>query len=393
LKILRIIARLNVGGPARHVVILDQGLQSRGHDTLLIHGTIEPGEASLESDVEKAGIRAKKIPELGRRVRVLGDMTALAQIIKLAFQERPDVVHTHTAKAGTLGRIAAFVFNATRPSSRRCIVVHTFHGHVFHGYFGPVVNTIVRLIEYLLAKLTTRIVTISQRQYLEITDGLRIAPASRTVVIPLGLNLDQLFGIGAASSNDRESLGIAPEDIVVGYIGRMVPIKDLGTLIRGFGEALRGHPRLWLMLAGGGPLRESLRQLTHECRVSNRVLFRDWTDDLPRLYGTMDICALTSLNEGTPVAAIEAMAAGKPVVSTAVGGVPDVVQHGVTGLLVPPRDPSALASAIAQLCSEPELRRRMGEAGRRRAAEYTSERLVRDVERLYIAALAQARGV
>jgi glycosyltransferase involved in cell wall biosynthesis len=392
LKILRIIARLNVGGPARHVVLLNQGLQSRGHDTLLIHGTIEPGEASLEIDLEKAGIRAKKIPELGRRIRVLGDMTALAQIIKLAFQERPDVVHTHTAKAGTLGRIAAFVFNATRSSSRRCIVVHTFHGHVLHGYFGPVVNTIVRLIEYLLAKLTTRIVTISQRQYLEITDRLRIAPASRTVVIPLGLNLDQLFRVGGSSPNDRQSLGIAPEDIVVGYVGRMVPIKDLETLIRGFGEALRGYPGLWLMLTGGGPLRESLRQLSRECHLSNRVLFRDWTDDLPRLYGTIDICALSSLNEGTPVAAIEAMAAGKPVVSTAVGGVPDVVQHGVTGLLVPPRDTTALAAAIAQLCSEPELRRRMGGAGRRCAAEYTSERLVRDVERLYIAALAQTRG-
>lgn len=393
MKILRIIARLNVGGPARHVTLLNAGLDARGHDTLLVHGALDTGEASLESLAHGSGIQVLQEPSLGRRVSAATDVRAFRSLLRLMFRYQPDVVHTHTAKAGTLGRLAAAVFNATRSRRRRALVVHTFHGHVFEGYFSPAISRLVQATERSLASVTDRIVTISPRQRQDIVERFRIASASKTSVVPLGLDLDALLSLPPEAPGLRSDIGADPGDVVVGYAGRMVPVKDLTTLVRAFERAWRTVPAARLVLAGDGPQRAELATLAASLGISSRVHFLGWVQELPRFYATIDVFALSSVNEGTPVAAIEAMAAARPVVSTQVGGVPDVIETGVSGLLVPARHVEKLAAALIQLAGDPHRRAEMGAAGRARVSErYSHRRLVDDVERLYVDLLRVKRA-
>ena len=393
MKILRVIARLNVGGPARHVVLLDRGLRARGYDTRLVHGSLAPGEASLEQLAVESGLPTTKLRELGRRINPADDLRAFAGLLRLVFREAPDVVHTHTAKAGTLGRLAAGLFNITRSRRRRCLVVHTFHGHVVTGYFGPVTNVAIRLAERTLARITDRVVTISPAQRDDLVDRFRVSAASRTVMIPLGLDLAPLARLDATAPDMRGQLGVPGRAPVVGYVGRFVPIKDLATLVGAFARVAQRVPDAVLLMAGDGPVRAELEPLVATLNLGRQVRFLGWIEDLDKLYATIDICALSSLNEGTPVAVIEAMAAARAVVATRVGGVADVVEHERTGLLVPPRDPEALAGAIARLAADPAERCRMGMAGRQAVvARFTHERLVDDIDRLYVSALAAKRS-
>jgi glycosyltransferase involved in cell wall biosynthesis len=358
-----------------------------------VHGVVSAGEASLEHLTVAGRLRTEKVPELGRRISPLSDARALFRLVALTLRESPDVIHTHTAKAGTLGRIAAFVFNATRRRRSRCIVVHTFHGHVLTGYFHPAISAGIRVVERALGSITDRIITISALQRREIVERFRITTAAKAALIPLGLDLQELLELPAGGPTYRSALAIPGDAIVVGYVGRMVPIKDLRTLVKAFGLALAKQPNLWLVLAGDGPIREDLQALADRSGIAHRVRFLGWTEDLARTYATLDICALSSLNEGTPVAAIEAMAAGKAVASTAVGGVPDVIENGVTGLLVPPGSHEALAEALVLLATDPKERRRLGEAARLSvASRYAPQRLVEEIERLYISALREKRG-
>ena len=231
MKVVRIIARLNTGGPARHVTGLDQGLSARGHETLLVYGPVGADEASLEHLVAESGIRARLLPRLQRRLNPVRDLRAFAAILAILRRESPDVVHTHTAKAGTLGRLAALVFNLTRRPERRCLVVHTYHGHVLDGYFHPLVNRAIRMAERLLAAVTDRIVTISPAQRRDIVERFAVAPAGKTVVVPLGLNLDAMLRLPLSRTVVAAPADLEPDDVVVASVGRMVPIKDLATLV------------------------------------------------------------------------------------------------------------------------------------------------------------------
>ena len=393
IRVLRLIARLNVGGPARHAVILDDGLRRRGFDTLLVFGSVGPDEASLEELALERALPTVHIPELGRRIRAWGDARAFLSILKLLWRWKPDVVHTHTAKAGTLGRLAVLAYNVTARRPERCASVHTFHGHVFTGYFGRLGSALVRLVERALARITDRIVTISARQREDITTRFHVAPPSKVVVVPLGLELGALLAQHARSPGSREAFGLTANDFVVGYVGRLVPIKDLGTLLRGVAMAGERLPSLRLLVAGDGDERARLEALARELGLAGRVRFLGWQRDLPSLYSTMDLFALTSLNEGTPVSMIEAMAAGIPVAAAAVGGVPDVVEHGVTGQLLPPRDPQALSEVIFQTARQPERAAAMAARAKASVAErFDAGRLVQDIDGLYRRILLEARG-
>jgi glycosyltransferase involved in cell wall biosynthesis len=392
MKILRVIARLNVGGPARHVVLLDCGLRGRGHETRLVYGSLAPFEASLEHLAAQSGLATTQIRELGRRVSPVSDLRAFAQLLRLVFREAPDVIHTHTAKAGALGRVAAFLFNVTRPRRRRCLIVHTFHGHVLTGYFRPATNVAVRLAERTLATITDRVVTISPAQRDDIVTRFRIAAAARTAVVPLGLDLKRLARLDPLAPHLRRRFGIGEEALVVGYVGRFVAIKDLPTLVRAFARVAARRPEAVLLLVGDGTVRSEVEAQIAALGLQQQVRLPGWIEDLAPLYATIDVCALSSLNEGTPVALIEAMAAAKAVVATRVGGVADVVEHERTGLLVPPQDAEALADGIVRLAADPAERSRMGAAGRRAVVgRFSSERLVDDIDRLYAQALAQKR--
>jgi glycosyltransferase involved in cell wall biosynthesis len=288
--------------------------------------------------------------------------------------------------------VAAGVFNATRSRSRRCLVVHTFHGHVLTGYFGPATNVAIRLVERTLARITDRVVTISPAQRDDIVTRFRIAAAARTVVVPLGLDLDRLARLDPSSPNLRRQFGIPEQALVIGYVGRFVAIKDLATLVGAFARVAAERPDAVLLLVGDGPVRPEIEALVAALSLQRQVQLPGWIDNLAPLYATIDICALSSLNEGTPVALIEAMAAGRAVVATRVGGVADVVEAGCTGLLVPPRSPEILGDALLRLAGDPEKRLQIGRAGREAVVgRFSPERLVDDIEKLYTSALAHRR--
>jgi glycosyltransferase involved in cell wall biosynthesis len=390
-RVLRLVARLNIGGPARHTTILHKRLRARGYNTLLVHGAVGPHEGSF-ADPRRDGDGIVFLPSLGRRVRLFDDVRAFVAILRLMRQWRPDVVHTHTAKAGTLGRLAAALSNLTTRRCRRCAIVHTYHGHVFDGYFGPVGSIAVRVIERGLAMVTDRVITISPAQRDDIVSRFKIAGAAQTAVVPLGLELDDLLQLPEREGRDA-SAG-EPSRSRLGYVGRLVPIKDIRTLLEALAIVRRTHPRVELVIAGGGEERAALESLARERGLHDAVRFLGWCQDLPALYASLDAFVLSSRNEGTPVSLIEAMAAGVPAVATAVGGVPDVVVDGETGLLCAAADPQALAAAIVRCIAEPDAAARRARAAREAVEmRFGTDRLVSEVDALYTAVLAEKRGV
>ena len=377
----RIIARLNIGGPAWHVVLLSAGTQAR-YPTLLVAGSVQRGEADMSGLARERGVPFFSIPELGRTLHPLNDVVAFWKLWRLCRTARPHIVHTHTAKAGTLGRLAAWLAGVP-------VRVHTFHGHVFHGYFGRLKTLWFITVERALARITTQVVAISPRQAQDVARYLRL-PAERVGVIPLGLDLDRFLTADAELERRRfrEDIG-AGSDVVVTMVGRLTAIKNHELALRAFARLPQGSPQFLLVLVGGGEEEGRLRELVAQLGLAERVRFLGWRSDLEAVYYGSDIVALTSDNEGTPVCLIEALACGRAVVATNVGGVADVLEEGRHGLLVPPRDEAALARALLTL-ADGSARERFGMAGRTSMRErYGVQRLVRDVERLYDELLAQ----
>ncbi len=379
IRVLRVIARLNMGGPALHVAYLTEGLASRGYETTLVAGSLARGEESMQFVAEAHGVRVHAISELHREISLLRDVTATIRLAQLIRRERPQIVHTHTAKAGALGRVAAVLAGKPRP-----IVVHTFHGHVLRGYFGPLRTAAFRLVETLLARVSDVLIAVGPQVRDELV-SLGVAPAEKFEVIRLGIALDERVADGAeARAEARRLLGVPADRFVVGWIGRITGIKRPHDVLLAFRKLRDRGVEASLCLVGDGPNRDAVERHASELGIARDCLYLGYQDDVSRWYALLDAFLLTSANEGTPVTAIEALAAGKPVVSTAVGGVPDVVIDGVDGFLAPAGDTDALAEALARLAGDPELRARMGEAGRGRVLEqYAVERLLDDVDRLY----------
>jgi glycosyltransferase involved in cell wall biosynthesis len=282
---------------------------------------------------------------------------------------RPQIVHTHTAKAGALGRTAALSSGRPRP-----LIVHTYHGHVLEGYFGRAVTAGYRGVERGLARFSDRLVGVSQATVDDLV-RLRVAPRERFEVIPLGLELDRFLELGPAPE--------ASGDVVALYAGRLVPIKRVDLLLRALARARAAGAPLRLVVLGDGELRPALERLAAELGIAASVTFLGYRDDVVPHLAAADLAVLSSANEGTPVALIEAAAAGRPSVGTRVGGVADVVAEG-TGRLVASGDEEALAHALTELAGDRELRLRLGAAARDHVrARYSSERLLADVDRLY----------
>ena len=374
-------------------MLLNAHLGAYGFETVLVHGTPTPDEGSFEELGVRSHIRIIRVTGLGRRIGLADDLTAFTSLIRLLRQERPDILHTHTAKAGALGRVAAGLLNVTRSRGTRILLVHTFHGHVLTGYFGTAASAAIRLIERILARWTDQIVTISARQQDDIVGRFRIAAASKVTVIPLGLDLDSLLAISVRDDALRRMYGWTAENFVVTFVGRLVPIKDVGTLLAGFAAFHGRHAHARLLIVGDGEHRGALEARVDELGIRPAAAFAGWQHDLARVYGAADVVVLTSLNEGTPVAVIEALAAGVPVVASAVGGVPDVVAHDVSGLLIRPMKPIELADALDRLARDPDLRRRLVAAGRADVSRrFRQQRLVEDVAALYRRLLRQRDG-
>lgn len=370
-----------MGGPAVHVILLTEGLKQRGYETRLIVGHESEREGNLLHLAEGKGIACERLPGLGREVRLTGDVRALLGLWRLMREFQPHIVHTHTAKAGMLGRLAAF--GAGVP-----VVVHTYHGHVLRGYFGPLVTEAYRALEKLLSRFTTVLVTVSESVRADLVE-LGIARADHIRVIPLGLELTDLAG-DLPRGCLRSATGISPDAPLVGIVGRLVPIKDVGTFVAAADILRRSRPEIRFAVVGDGETRGALEAQVRDRALAGVVHFHGWQSNMREVMGDLDVVVNCSRNEGTPVALIEAMAGGVPVVATAVGGTPDLVGlTGERGLLVPAGDPERLAAAIIDVLSTPELARERALRARRHVlAHHSVERLVDDVDRLYRELLA-----
>jgi glycosyltransferase involved in cell wall biosynthesis len=386
IRVLRLIARLNMGGPALHVSYLTRGLESRGYQTTLGAGAIGQGESSMAFIAKELGVEVVDIKRLHRDLSLVSDPISVARIVKLIKQVRPHILHTHTAKAGAVGRTAAILAGEARPP----IVVHTFHGHVLRGYFSPPTTAVFQALERSLARVTTRLIAVSPEVREDLV-ALGVAPAEKFSVIRLGIDLDQrLQSAGEGKQALRRLFGIPDEAFVVGWIGRMTAIKHLPDAVAAFCNLRQRGVDARLCLVGNGPDRELIERRVHELGVAQYTLFVGYQRDVAPYYGLFDAFLLPSGNEGTPVVAIEALAAGTPVVATAVGGVPDVVEDCTDGFLAPVGDIEALAAALERLAKDPGLRAEMGRLGSERSVpRYRVERLVDDVDALYRVLLAE----
>jgi len=387
IKILRVIARLNMGGPALHVAYLTEGLTKRGYDTTLVAGSLARGEDSMAFVADARGVEVVRIDELGREISPLRDLMATIRLARLIRKERPQILHTHTAKAGTVGRVAARLAGSRKPP----IVVHTFHGHVLRGYFGPVRTLLFRLLERWLASGTTALIAVSPQVRDDLV-ALGVAPRERFVVIRLGIELDERIAPETNGRGEsRRYLGIPGDRFAVGWIGRMTAVKRTDDVLIAFKSLRDSGVDAVLCMVGDGPDRVPLEQRAHDLGVARDTVFLGYQEDVAPFYAAFDVLVLPSGNEGTPVTVIEALAAERPVVATRVGGVPDVVRDGEDGFLVEAGATDDLADRLGRLARDPDLRARMGRKGRERVLpRYAVERLVDDVDELYRSLLSAA---
>lgn len=375
-KILRIIARLNIGGPALHVIILNSELSAERYVSTLVTGKESPAEGNMIDYAAQRGVEPVVIDALGREIDLRVDLRALVSLIRLINENRPDIVHTHTAKAGFLGRIAAKLTGVP-------IIIHTFHGHVFHSYFGYLKTKFFLWLERLLAKFTDVIITVGDQQRWEIIQ-YGVAEPDKVVSVPLGLNLKPFVATSTDPGQLRRELSLAQDILLVGIVARLVPIKNHVCFLKAAKLILEQFDGVRFLIIGDGELRTGLEAMARELGIESRVIFMGFQHNLRKIYAGLDVVTLSSFNEGLPVALIEAMAAGKPVVSTNVGGVGDLILDGENGLLVPSNDPQGLADAMLYLLRKPERRKMMGRAGRRKAyPQFDKKRLLDDVDSLY----------
>jgi glycosyltransferase involved in cell wall biosynthesis len=370
--VLRLITRMNIGGPARQAILLTKGLAAE-FPTVLAAG--RPGQA--EGEITDPEVPVRHVP-LVRPVRPATDLRCLLVVRRLLQDSGARLVHTHMAKAGTIGRLAAL----SSPRHGRPRLVHTFHGHVLQGYFaGPQQRAFVQF-ERILAKHTDVLIAVSPEVRDELLD-LGIGKPGQYGVVPLGFDLAPLLAVGTPGGpvgRLRAVLGIAENVPLAGILGRLVPVKDHATLF----AAVASVPGLHLAVLGDGELRATLEAMAHDLGISERTHFTGWWTDVPSALADLDVVVLSSRNEGTPVALIEALAASRPVVATDVGGVRHVVQDGETGWLCGPGDPEGLARLLRQVIAQPEASGRLAGAGRLRVAErFGYERLLAEHRSLY----------
>ena len=409
MKILRIIARLNVGGPARHVVWLTQGLRDMGCEVVLVAGVVPPGEEDMSYVASASRVVPVTLPEMSREIS-LKDALTIWKLYRIMLRERPDIVHTHTAKAGAVGRVAGMIYRYLTPSAligkpRACKFVHTYHGHVFHSYYGPRKTRIFLAIERMLAWVATdRIIVLGEQQRSEINEHFRVGFREQFRVIPLGIDLSDFANWEQRRPQMRAELNARDDDVLIGIVGRLTQIKNHSLFLRAAARlkeqnrnSLPGRPRF--VIIGDGNLRGELESEVLELALNDDVLFLGTRNDPEYFYPALDIVALTSLNEGTPLTLIEAMANARPVISTAVGGVVDLLGRPETnaataadagfivcerGISVRSNDTEGFGKGLEFLIENEITRRRLGERGRIFVEQqYSKDRLISDTNALY----------
>jgi glycosyltransferase involved in cell wall biosynthesis len=426
IRVLRIIARLNIGGPAIHTILLSRHMERLGYETVLVAGKVGSEEGDMAYLAEAEGVKPIIVETLGKNLRPAADLQAFLCILRLLFTFRPHILDTHTAKAGTLGRSAGFFYNSVQglksrircgyPENRRqimvnpdsralrpkCKMVHTFHGHALWGYFSPFKSRIFQIIERLLARITDAIVVVSEGLKGELFKKYGVGRPERYRVIPLGLELTSLFESANRKGQFRSNLGL-PDNAtkLVGIIGRLTPIKNHHLFLKAVAVLVSNGPEreTRFVVVGDGELRQDLEDVTQQLGLTKLVGFTGWLKDLVPVYADLDILALSSISEGTPVTVIEAMAAGVPVVATDVGGVRELISEGrrrnsepqegtfevcERGVLVHRGDVVGFARGLNHLLENPGLCKEMGRRGKEYArSRHSKDRLIADMDRLY----------
>jgi glycosyltransferase involved in cell wall biosynthesis len=384
-KIIHIITRLDKGGSAENTLLTVLGMDKKKYEVLLVKGSAYESKMSREehtlvaNDLIEAKSKGVKIINscfLLRRINIIYDLLALFTLWVFLIKEKPAIVHTHTSKAGLLGRLAAKLAGIP-------IIIHTPHGHVFFGYFGFLTTKIFIFLEKLASRITDKIVTLTSR---ERDDHIvfRIADEGKFVVVNSGVELNKFKEL---SINDRQKfkkkLGIPLNYFVVGTVGRLVPVKGTEYLIRAAKHVISEYPNTFFVFTGDGHLKKELRKKALELGIKNNVMFLGWRGDIAKIISVYDVFVLPSLNEGMGRALVEAMALGKPIVASDVGGIPDLVKHGKNGFLVLPKNPDDLAKYIQVLLGKEEIRKEMGQIGKEMALDFSREIMVEKISKLY----------
>jgi len=385
IRVLRVIARMNIGGPAIHATLLSRRLDPARYETVLVTGTEGETEGNHLDLHGQSVTDLVTIPDLGREIRGLQDLRSLYAMVRVIRRYKPHIVHTHAAKAGTIGRVAAWM-------ARVPVVVHTFHGHVLRGYFSPRKEEAFRAIERGLARLSDELVAVSPRVREELLE-MRIGRPDAFSVVPLGFDLGRFDEAASLRGQLRNELGIPPESPVVGIVARLVPIKAHEVFLAMAETLQRRVPSMHFVLVGDGERRAELERMVDTAGLRPVTHFLGWRADLARIYADIDVVALTSRNEGSPVALIEGMACARPVVSTRVGGVPDVVCHHETGWLAAMDDAEGMAGLVLDVLALPDRGAAVAAAGRAHVrATYGADRLIADIDALYTRLLT-AKGL
>ncbi|MHB8092095.1 MAG: glycosyltransferase family 4 protein [Syntrophales bacterium] len=413
MKVIHIITRFDKGGSAENTFLTVCGLDKERYQVALVTGTLsgtnphargaqrsmkippcpplakggwgdfhinsnDPENIAIAANIAELkanGVRLIFIPSLVRELNPVADLRAFLSLRKIIRREKPDIVHTHTSKAGMLGRWAARL-------CRVPAVIHTPHGHVFWGYFNPAKTRLFIMLERWTARITNALIMLTPQELQDHLD-LRIAPREKFTVIHSGVNLKK-FGSAQSHSDRKRAISEVPDNmVVIGTVGRLTAIKGQDVLIRAFAELKQAGEDVFLVLLGEGERRGELEEMARLLQISDSVMFLGWRPDVAAVMASFDIFCLPSLNEGMGKVIVEAMAMGLPVVASNVGGIKDLVRKGENGLLVPPGDVTALAKALSLLCSAPQERRRMGDAGRLLAPSYSSEAMIKKIDRLY----------
>ncbi len=387
--IVHIITRMDMGGSAQNTLKTCAGLSGKKYRIVLICGASQESKMTIAEmrtvavnldAAAKQGLKDFVLPTLIRRIDPFMDTLALVDLIRLIRRERPEIVHTHTSKAGILGRLAAWLLRVP-------VIVHTPHGHVFHGHFSRLLSKTFLFIERIFDKITDRTIAL--------TDGERddyikksVSKPAKLVKIHSGVDIQKFMQQGSDGYPLRESKGIGDTDRVVGMVGWLIPIKGPAYLLKAMQIVWLKHPDVKLIFVGKGELEVELKKRAADSGYQDRVRFLGWRDDIHEIMSVFDIFVLPSLNEGMGRVIVEAMAAGKPVIASNTGGIPDLVVEGETGLLVDPGDSDGLAEAISTLLDNSTLRKAMGREGRNRCHQFSEELMIEKIDQLYQKLLA-----
>lgn len=389
-KVIHVITRFDKGGSAENTFLTVIGLDRSEFEVVLVRGLAlesamdEPRARAVESNLDearRAGVRIVTVPELVRNIHPVKDLAAFFRLLRIFKEERPVIVHTHTSKAGILGRWAARLAGVP-------LVVHTPHGHVFWGYFNRLTTAFYAMLEKITAAVTDKIIALTEQEKKDCL-ARRIAPESKFEIIHSGVALGMFCDSAADPAGMRREMGIPADAFVAGTAGRLTQVKGHKYLLAAAQKVLASNPGMYFVFLGDGELAGELRAQAEASGIAGNVRFLGWRRDVPRVMSALDVFILPSLNEGMGKVLVEAMAMGKPIVASAVGGITDLVRQGENGLLAPPADADAIAKSIELLRGDPAMRKKMSERGRAMAPDYGAAAMVRKIDALYADLLAR----